>query len=278
MARRQEGFGMAFLFGKLVFLVLRPSNLFLIAALAGLTGVAWRRRWGMSLLAGGVIVIALCTVLPVGLWLTVPLEERFPAPADLPAEVDGIVVLGGGIDGRLTKARGQPSFGETMERFASIPELIHRYPAAKVVFTGGVGWTGGDVDEAQVIALFLALQGVPEGRVALEGEARSTGTTRSSPYRWRSRSRASGGSWSRRPHICHVRSGRSGEPVGQRWRLGPSTTEPMAPSSCSGSPVWLRAGSARSGCLRVVWPRLLLDTWIYGRDLARASAHLRTSR
>jgi uncharacterized SAM-binding protein YcdF (DUF218 family) len=167
---------MAFLLGKLVFLVLRPSNLFLIAALAGLAGVAWRRRWGMPLVAGGVIAIALCTVFPVGQWLTVPLEERFPAPANFPPEVDGIVVLGGGIDGRLTKMRGQPSFGETMERFASIPELVRRYPAAKIVFTGGVGWTGGDVEvsEARVIALFLAGQGVPEGRVALESEARST--------------------------------------------------------------------------------------------------------
>jgi uncharacterized SAM-binding protein YcdF (DUF218 family) len=45
------------------------------------------------------------------------------------------------------------------------------------VFTGGVAWGDGDavdVSEARVIALFLARQDVPEGRVLLEAEARST--------------------------------------------------------------------------------------------------------
>ena len=37
---------MAFLFGKLVFLVLRPSNLLLLLALLGVVGSRWRRRWG----------------------------------------------------------------------------------------------------------------------------------------------------------------------------------------------------------------------------------------
>ena len=175
-ARRQEGFGMAFLLGKLLFIVLRPSNLLLLLALAGLVGTVWRRRWGPRLVAGAVLGMALCTVLPVGTWLTIPLEDRFPAPDGYPADVDGIVVLGGGIAGRITEARGQPSFRETMERFAAIPELALRYPDAKILFTGGVAWTAGadDMTEAAVIRAFLAAQGVPDGRVILEGKARST--------------------------------------------------------------------------------------------------------
>jgi uncharacterized SAM-binding protein YcdF (DUF218 family) len=166
----------AYLIGKVVFLVLQPSNLLLLTALLGLLATALRRRWGNRLLASAILAIALCTALPVGDWLTLPLEDRFPAPVDYPAKVDGIVVLGGGVDAALSEARGQPSFRETMERFAAIPELARRFPRARIVFTGGVSWTarGASLSEADVIALFLRRQGLPDGRVILEGRSRST--------------------------------------------------------------------------------------------------------
>ncbi|MFZ1428900.1 MAG: YdcF family protein [Geminicoccaceae bacterium] len=165
---------MAFLFGKLMFLALRPSNLLLLIGLFGVVGLAGRRRWAMAPLCGAILGMAACTILPMGRWLTIPLEDRFPAAA-YPAAVDGIVVLGGGIDGEITKARGQPSFGATMERFAAIPALARRYPEARIVFTGGNAWNGGDAyTEAVVIGQFLAQQGVAEGRVLLEDRARST--------------------------------------------------------------------------------------------------------
>jgi uncharacterized SAM-binding protein YcdF (DUF218 family) len=164
------------MFGKLAFYVLQPSNLLLILASVGLVAAARGRRWGLKLAGAAVLAIALATLLPIGGWLTIPLENRFPAPADYPPDIDGIVVLGGGVDGALTKARDQPSFRETMERFAAIPELARRYPDAKVLFTGGAAWNSaaGDLSEAEVIADFLARQGLPEDRVILEGQSRST--------------------------------------------------------------------------------------------------------
>jgi uncharacterized SAM-binding protein YcdF (DUF218 family) len=167
---------MAYLLGKLVFLLLRPSNLLLLLALAGLATARWRPRLGRRLTAAAFLTMALCTLLPMGDWLTIPLENRFPAGERYPGDVQGVVVLGGGIAGRISAARGQPSFRETMERFAAIPELARRYPDATILFTGGAGWTAmaGDPTEAQVIAGFLAAQGLPAGRVVLEGRARST--------------------------------------------------------------------------------------------------------
>jgi uncharacterized SAM-binding protein YcdF (DUF218 family) len=167
---------MAFLIGKLAFLLLRPSNLLLLIAVAGVVGLLLRRRFGAPLVGVAVAAMAVCTLVPVGLWLAVPLENRFPPPPGDPARVDGIIVLGGGIDGRITQARGQPSFGATMERFAAIPELARRYPGARILFTGGVAWGGGSgaYPEAAVIARFLVGQGVPDGRVLLEDQARST--------------------------------------------------------------------------------------------------------
>ena len=167
---------MTFLAGKLAFLLVRPSNLLLLLSLVGLAGITLRRRWGLPLLVAAILAMAACTLLPVGLWLTMPLEDRFAGPAADIGRVDGIVVLGGGVDGRLTQARGQPSFRQSMERFAAIPELARRFLAAKMLFTGGPSWTGGadGWSEARVIGRFLAAQGVPEGRVILEDRARST--------------------------------------------------------------------------------------------------------
>ena len=46
------------------------------------------------------------SVLPVGQWLLMPLENRFPAPAEPPRDIDGIVVLGGSVDLDVSKRRG----------------------------------------------------------------------------------------------------------------------------------------------------------------------------
>ncbi|MEK0084064.1 YdcF family protein [Benzoatithermus flavus] len=167
---------MAFVLGKLVWLVLRPSSLLLLLALLGLFGCRLGRAWGVRLLAASLLALAACALLPVGQWLTVPLENRFPRPGGLPGHVDGVVFLGGGIDGAVTRARGLPSFGDTMERFAAIPELARRLPDARLIFTGGTAWNdrGADDPEAATIARFLADQGLPEGRVTLEDRARST--------------------------------------------------------------------------------------------------------
>ncbi|MGD9507323.1 MAG: YdcF family protein [Geminicoccaceae bacterium] len=167
---------MAFIAGKLAFLLLRPSNLLLLLALIGVAAVAMRRRWGVRLIVSVVLAMTMCTLLPVGIWLSIPLEDRFGGPEGNVGQVDGVVVLGGGVDGTLTRARGQPSFRDSMERFAAIPELARRFPEARIVFTGGTSWTNGAEgwSEARVVSQFLKAQGIPEGRVILEDQARST--------------------------------------------------------------------------------------------------------
>jgi uncharacterized SAM-binding protein YcdF (DUF218 family) len=171
------GFGMAFVLGKLVWLVVRPSNLLLLTAVAGALFLGrGPRPWAMRLARTAIFLMLACTLLPVGLWLTIPLEDRFPRPATLPERVDGVVVLGGGVDRDITRLRGTPAFRDTMERFAAIPELARRYPDARILFTGGLalGDAANELPEAAVVARFLADQGLPPGRVELEDRARST--------------------------------------------------------------------------------------------------------
>lgn len=166
---------MAFAFGKLAFILLRPSNLLLLLALLGLAA-SWRRprAWGRALLALSLGLMLVATLLPVGHWLLAPLEDRFPRPAAYPARIDGAVVLGGGVSSDLTAARGTPAFSDPGERYMAMLELARRYPQARIIFTGGVGrLEGGVPPETETIALLLEQHGLA-GRVLLESRARTT--------------------------------------------------------------------------------------------------------
>ncbi len=76
---------MAFAFGKIAFILLRPGNLLLLLALIGLAGL-WRRPrpWAKAVLALSLGLMLLVIFLPLGLWLIAPLEDRFPRPAAYP--------------------------------------------------------------------------------------------------------------------------------------------------------------------------------------------------
>lgn len=102
-----------------------------------------------------------------------PLENTFPQPV-LPDQIAGIIVLGGGEDAELTAIHQIPHFSNGAERLMVVPELSRRYPAAKVIFTGGSGsvlrpeYRGGDVARQ-----WLAAQGIEEN-VVIERDSRNT--------------------------------------------------------------------------------------------------------
>ncbi len=167
---------MAFVVGKLAIILLRPSNLLLLLAWAGLLGL-WRRprAWAKGLLALSLGATLLATLLPVGNWLLRPLEDRFPRPEGYPEALDGVVVLGGGTDVDVTAGRGVPAFTDPGERYMALLELARHYPpGVPVLFTGGVGrLEGGVPPETETVRLLLARHGL-EGRVLLEDKARTT--------------------------------------------------------------------------------------------------------
>ncbi len=166
---------MSWVLGKLVFLVVRPSNFLLLLAIAG-SILAWRgRRGGLALATAAIGAIALVTVLPVGLWLTRPLETRFPLPRTLPERVDGVVVLGGGVALELFAGNGRPDFDDAGDRYLALLELARRYPEARILFTGGIGRIeGAAVAEADAIEALWARHGLPRERLLLDRAARNT--------------------------------------------------------------------------------------------------------
>ncbi len=164
-----------FVLSKLLWLALRPGTFALLIALLGLAAV-WRgRRWGRwPILAGLGLYLALL-LLPLHIWVQMPLEDRFPRPADAPPRVDGIVVLGGAVEQELTEARGIPALNGAAERMTEPVALMRRYPEARLVFTGGQGTLlHGDLTEADVARQLWTDMGVPPERMLFEGASRNT--------------------------------------------------------------------------------------------------------
>ena len=121
---------------ELAWVLLQPSTV--LVALAALALVATWLRWqavAATLLTAFLLVVAAVLLLPVGEWLGAPLETRVPT-APLPERVDGIVVLGGAVEWRVTRERGRLSLNAAGERIAAAAALAQRYPGAHLIVTG----------------------------------------------------------------------------------------------------------------------------------------------
>lgn len=165
----------AFHLSKMLWLLIRPSTLPFVLTLIGLVGLWHGRRWGRWPAAAGAGFLVLITVLPLYGWLGAPLENRFPRPAAEPATVDGIVVLGGAVDQRLTATRNVTSLSCGAERMTEAVALIRRHPEATLVFAGGSGNLESDeLREADVARRLWRDLGVPDERMRFESESRNT--------------------------------------------------------------------------------------------------------
>jgi uncharacterized SAM-binding protein YcdF (DUF218 family) len=164
-----------YVFSKLAWAVLQPGNfllLLLILASAALL-LGWRGL-GTWLLCGVTAVLVAITVLPVGTWLLLPIENRF-APPVLPDRVDGVVVLGGAVEEQISTPRGQIALNDAGERATALVELARRYPDARLVVSGGIGGLiAGAGHPARALEVFYRQQGLDVGRVTFEERSRNT--------------------------------------------------------------------------------------------------------
>ena len=114
------------------------------------------------------------TLLPLRQWVVAPLESRFPTPS-LPHEVTGIIILGGALDPKLSRLRGQAVLNDAAERLVGGARLARLYPQARLVYSGGSAAVMGDQDrEADYAALVLADLGVAKDRCLFERDSRNS--------------------------------------------------------------------------------------------------------
>jgi uncharacterized SAM-binding protein YcdF (DUF218 family) len=135
--------------------------------------LGWRRL-GTWLLCGVTTTLAVITVLPIGLWLLIPIESRFAPPA-LPERIDGVIVLGGAVEPHTSALRGQIALNEAAERVTALIELARRYPDARLVVSGGLGaLVGGPGHPARALEAFYGQHGVDVARILFEERSRNT--------------------------------------------------------------------------------------------------------
>jgi uncharacterized SAM-binding protein YcdF (DUF218 family) len=161
---------------KIAWFALQPVSLTLALLLCGLIlGFTRFRRLAVSATALGALLLAACAFTSLGYVLIQPLEQRFSRPPSLPAEVAGIIVLGGGMDAEINDVRGGYELNRSGDRFTEALRLTRLRPDAKVVVTGGTGvFFTTEVSEAAAGARFFTDLGVSSDRLILEARARNT--------------------------------------------------------------------------------------------------------
>jgi uncharacterized SAM-binding protein YcdF (DUF218 family) len=165
-----------FLIGKFGWAVLQPGNLLLLLLTAGFLQSLFSRRGRGKVMIGlaalGFLVLA---VAPLGPGLLLELEQRFPRPAALPARIDGILVLGGAVDPRLSLSYGETVFNGSVTRVLAAIALARRHLEAKLVLVGGEGeFFPVGYPEARATLGFVLDEGIARDRVILEQRSRST--------------------------------------------------------------------------------------------------------
>jgi uncharacterized SAM-binding protein YcdF (DUF218 family) len=163
--------------GQFVVILTDLSSLIFFLLILALPLSWWRasRRTGIVLGSVMLLVVGAIGLLPLHDWMMRPLEEYFPVP-ELPAEVDGIIVLGGAERPDIMAIRGWPELNGNADRLIGFVALARQYPAAKLVFSGGaaVPYRDREVTEADVAAAVFAKLGLDPERVLYERTSRNT--------------------------------------------------------------------------------------------------------
>src|SRR5215208_4199801 len=150
-----------------------PSHLILAVGLVGLALMCTRfKTLGKRLMIAGYLSFGIIGISPLAFALMLPLEQRFPRWDASQGAPDGIIILGGVIDTRLSAARGEISLSGAAERVMAIAELARRYPAAKIVFAGGSA--NAHPAEADLAARLFQDFGISHNRIVTERDSLST--------------------------------------------------------------------------------------------------------
>jgi len=167
-----------FITSKIVWAFLSPMNI--IIALVCLAAVLlWCNKVALAktVLTLLLIVNLPLLVYPVSDSLIYPLEQRFQQPDMMPTEVDGIIVLGGAEELKISVSWHRAEVSGAADRYIAAAELANIYPDIPVIYTGGSGLVrfqtndGTGADTAQTL---LVNVGIEQSRLIIESQSRNT--------------------------------------------------------------------------------------------------------
>ena len=172
-----------FVLSKILWWLVTPSNLLMVAFAAMSVWIGCRARSGRSpgsgvyALAGLVAIAIAIGITPVGTWPLQVLEMRFAhhATDDRLPTIAGIIVLGGAIGVEWEGDESAPAFNDAADRITAMLTLAQMRPDVPIVFTGG----NGSLDpkrpsEAALLKQWLSDSGLAVANLRFEGRSRNT--------------------------------------------------------------------------------------------------------
>ncbi len=169
---------MLFIASKILWVFLSPGNcLTLLLVVGAFLGVSHSERYrlaGQKICFAAALLFFLIGIFPVGSWLLVPLENKYPPQQ--PEQVAGIILLGGDEKPHRSEARGQPVYLDSGRRYITFAALARRYPDAKLLFSGGSMLLKPDAEmkDSEVAAEALKNIGIPVEKMLFERTSRNT--------------------------------------------------------------------------------------------------------
>jgi uncharacterized SAM-binding protein YcdF (DUF218 family) len=165
-----------FVLSKTLGYLMLPTNLLIGIGLLGVILLATRlASFGRKLAIFALVLLAISAFSPLGNLLLYPLEARFPPWDAARGAPDGIIVLGASIEADLSAEHGTPVVRSSPDRIIAAAALAHRYPNARVVFSGGSGnLISNDAREADYAGAIFESLGIAKSRLIMERRSRNT--------------------------------------------------------------------------------------------------------
>jgi len=166
-----------FIASKLAWGLLSPTNLLiLLFSLGTLLLVFNRIRLAKWLLIPTVIISLALLVYPFSDMVIYPLESRFDKPSELPQNIDGIIVLGGGEELKQSISWNNTELGSAGDRYIAATILAKQYADVPIIFSGGSGLlrTTTIDNESNIARSLLLALGVEQQQLIIEGNSRNT--------------------------------------------------------------------------------------------------------
>lgn len=167
---------MFFSLSKIFWLAFQPLSVVFLLILIGLI-LIWgnRRKSGLVALVGAGVILFIGAYTTTGSLLLSPLEERFPKQPLLSNRVDGIILLGGYLNGDINAGRPGFELNSAADRIFETIRLARLYPDAKVIVSGGDGgFFVRSLPEAQSTQEMISEFGLAENRFIFENNSRNT--------------------------------------------------------------------------------------------------------
>jgi uncharacterized SAM-binding protein YcdF (DUF218 family) len=172
----QRDIALFFILSKTLGALLLPANLLIAVGVVGAILMVTRfAALGRKLVIASVLLLVVCGLSPLGTLLLYPLEQRFPPWDAARGAPDGIIVLGASIEADLSAAHGTPVVRSSPDRVIAAAALAHRYPNARIVFSGGsANLISNDAREADFAGAIFESLGIDKSRLIMERRSRNT--------------------------------------------------------------------------------------------------------